>query len=107
MATLALRDCSYLKQSVGFGWRPFCHSLSIMSGRIDELRIEVTGDEIMVFLPATSYGITYYKATDSPQLLAKDFGLKNDSRAPITYAEFLARAWQAANDKARDLGWIV
>jgi hypothetical protein len=78
-----------------------------MSGRIDELRIEVMGDEIMVILPATSYGITYYKPANSPQLLAKDFRSKSDSRAPITYAEFLARAWQAANDKARELGWIV
>jgi hypothetical protein len=78
-----------------------------MSGRSDELRIEVLGDEIMVILPATSYGVTYYKPDDSSQLLAKDFQSKNDSRAPITEAEFLARAWQAANDKARELGWIV
>jgi hypothetical protein len=78
-----------------------------MSDRVDELRIEVIGDEIMVFLPATSYGITYYKPANSPQLVAKDFGLKNDSRAPITYAVFLARARQAADAKARELGWIA
>jgi hypothetical protein len=78
-----------------------------MSGRVDELRIEVIGDEIMVFLPATSYGVTYYKPTNSPQLGAKNFRLKHDSRAPITYAEFLARARQVADAKARELGWIV
>lgn len=61
----------------------------------------------MVILPATSYGVTYYKPAGSSQLLAKNFHSKNDSRAPITEAEFLARAWQAANDKARELGWIV
>jgi hypothetical protein len=65
------------------------------------------GDEIMVILPATSYGVTDYKPAKSPQLLAKDSPSKNDSRAPITCAEFLARAWQAANEKARELGWIV
>ena len=73
----------------------------------DQLRIEVLGNEIVVILPATSYGITYYKPANSPQLLAKDFYSKVDSRAPITYAEFLARAWNAANEKARELGWIV
>ena len=78
-----------------------------MSDRIDLLRVEVVGDEIIVILPATSYGITYYKPANSPQLLAKDFRSKVDSGAPITYAEFLACAWHAANKKARELGWIV
>jgi hypothetical protein len=27
--------------------------------------------------------------------------------AAMTLSEFLARAWKAANDKARELGWIV
>ena len=40
------------------------------------------------------------------QLLAKDTS-KVDSRAPITFAEFLAHAWEAANAKARELGWIA
>jgi hypothetical protein len=78
-----------------------------MSNLSDQLRVEVVGEEIIVILPATSYGITYYKPANSPQLLAKDSRSKNDSRAPITYADFLARAWQLANDKAREVGWIV
>ena len=77
-----------------------------MSSWTDRLRVEVLGDEIVVILPATSYGITYYKPANSPQLLAKDFRSKVDSRAPITYSDFLARAWQVANTKARELGWI-
>ena len=32
--------------------------------------------------------------------------MKDDSRVPITQAEFLERAWKLANDKARALGWI-
>jgi hypothetical protein len=78
-----------------------------MSALSEQLRVEVLGDEIVVILPATIYGVTYYKPANSPQLLAKNFLSKNDSRAPITQAEFLARAWQVANDKARELGWIV
>jgi predicted alpha/beta hydrolase family esterase len=73
----------------------------------ERLHVEVLNDEIIVILPATSYGVVYYKPSNSPQLLVKNFLSKNDSGAPITQAEFLARAWQAANAKARELGWIV
>jgi hypothetical protein len=73
----------------------------------DQLRVEVLGGEIVVILPATSYGVAYYKSANSPQLLAKDLQPKVDSQAPTTYSEFLDRAWQVANDKARELGWIV
>ena len=74
----------------------------------DQLRVEVLGDEIVVILPATSHGMSYWKPANSPpQLLAKDFRSKVDSRAPISYSDFLAPAWQVANPKARELGWIV
>ena len=73
----------------------------------ERLHVEVLNDEIIVILPATSYGVVYYKPAYSAQLLVKNFLSKNDSGAPITQAEFLARAWQAANAKARELGWIV
>jgi predicted alpha/beta hydrolase family esterase len=78
-----------------------------MSGRVDALRVEVLEDEIIVILPATSYGVVYHKPANAPQLLVKNFLSKNDSGAPMTQAEFFSRAWQAANDKARELGWIV
>jgi hypothetical protein len=32
---------------------------------------------------------------------------QHDQKGPITRAQFLARAWKLANDKARELGWIV
>jgi hypothetical protein len=95
------------KVGVGFGRRPFCCSFLSMSSRNEQLRIEVLGEEIIIILPATSYGVTFYKSDNSPQLLVRNFLSKSDSRAPITEAEFLARAWQAANNKARELGWIV
>jgi hypothetical protein len=72
-----------------------------------DLHLEVVDDEIIVTLPGASYTVTYHKPAEPPQLLAKDFPRKDDSRAPITHAEFLARAWKLANAKARELGWIV
>ena len=71
------------------------------------LRIDVVDDEIIVALPGTSYSGTYYKLPNSPQLLAKRIANKDDPRVPMTLSEFLARAWRIANDKARELGWIV
>ena len=39
----------------------------------DQLRVEVLGDEIVVILPAASYGMSYWKPANSPpQLLAKE-----------------------------------
>ena len=73
----------------------------------DQLRVEVLGDEMALILPATSYGVTHYKPANSGQLLARDFRSKVDSGAPISYSDFLARACQVANAKARELGWIV
>ena len=61
------------------------------------LRIDVVDDDIIVSLPGTSYSVTYFKRANSPQLLAK----------PIALSDFLSRAWRVANDKARELGWIV
>jgi hypothetical protein len=71
------------------------------------LHIDVVDDEIIVTLPLTSYTVTYYKPTNSPQLLAKRIANKNDPRVPVTLSEFLVRAWKAANDRARELGWIT
>jgi hypothetical protein len=70
------------------------------------LRVEVRDDEIIITLPGTAYMVTYHKPIDSPQLLARYFPRKNDSRVPLTQAEFLTRAWKLANHKARELGWI-
>ena len=63
-----------------------------------ELRVEVLGDEIIVILPATSYGLTYSKPGNSPNLVAKNYVPKIDAGAPMTHVEFLAKAWLAAND---------
>jgi hypothetical protein len=69
-----------------------------MKPDIAHIQFEVWDDEIIVSLPGTSYGVMYYKPASSPQLLA---------RTELTQAEFLATAWRLANDKARELRWIM
>ena len=72
------------------------------------LHVDVQGDDIIVTLPGTSYVVTYYRATAFPQqLLTKSHSGREDQNAPMTQAEFHARAWKAANDKAKGLGWIL
>jgi hypothetical protein len=63
-----------------------------MIGPSEELRVEVLGDEIIVILPATSYGVTNHNPAGSRGLLLKNFLSKDASGAPITQAGFLARA---------------
>jgi hypothetical protein len=78
-----------------------------MTGEWRGLDIEVRDGGIIIVLPGTNYRVTYYKPPNSPQLLAKNFTNEDDTRVPMTSAEFLAIAWRLANDKARELGWIV
>jgi hypothetical protein len=72
-----------------------------------KVRVTVVDDELIVTLPGSYYSVTYYKPEGSPQLLAKNIADRDDLRLPMTGAEFLAKAWSLANDKARELGWIV
>jgi hypothetical protein len=64
------------------------------------------GDELIVFVPGTDYVAIFYRATPS-ELLAKSHAGHEGGSAPMTRAVFHGRAWQAANAKARELGWIV
>jgi hypothetical protein len=49
--------------------------------------------------------VTYRKADDKPELIVTN--MRRDSDPSIRQRDFLARAWRIANDKARELGWIV
>jgi hypothetical protein len=71
-----------------------------------DLRIEVRSDQIVVSLPRSLYRVTYRKPANSLQLLAENIPDKEDRYAPMKLADFLAKAWKLANDKARELGWI-
>ena len=70
------------------------------------LHCQMRDDEIVVTLPGTTYTVTYYKLDGFPQLLARLISDKDDKRLALTRSEFLRQAWKAANNKARELGWI-
>ncbi len=71
------------------------------------LEVDVLHNEITVTVPGTNYMATYYKPRDSRILIAKRMSSEDDQRTSMTLSEFLGGAWWAANDKARELGWIV
>jgi hypothetical protein len=66
----------------------------------DNFEVDVEGDTIVVWDPVTHFYAIYSKPSDEPQLILK-------RRRPTKDHALLARSWQAANDKARELGWIV
>jgi hypothetical protein len=59
--------------------------------------VEVQGAEIIVTLPNTNYTVTYYKPSNSPQLLAKRFPGKDDPTVRMTPATSLQWTWLKAN----------
>jgi len=71
----------------------------------ESLYIEVEGDVIIVTLPGTTLRVNYSKPKKSDGLVA--FGIHGDKDAGVSQVDFLVRAWRIANDKARELGWIV
>jgi len=73
---------------------------------IPALRV-AAGSEIVITASDSDYAMTYHKPASSPQLLARSFPRKEDRRVSMTLADFLTAAHKLANDKARELGWIV
>ena len=63
------------------------------------LRVVVDRDDIIITQPDTKSLAIYFKPRGQPYLVAKD--------APVGTQEFRTRAWEAANAKARELGWIA
>ena len=68
------------------------------------IHVAVVDDAIIVTMPGTRYSVTYRKG-DEPWLLASDS--YDDLDFPSRKHTFRARAYTAANDKARELGWIA
>jgi hypothetical protein len=69
-----------------------------------DVQVAVEDGAIIVTLPGTSFCVVYRKGAD-PWLLVSN--IRDDPNSPISKYTFRARAWTAANDKARELGWIV
>jgi hypothetical protein len=67
------------------------------------LRVEVQGFYILVAMRGTCL-MAKYRKQEAPWL-AMD-GYADDSEAPIIFKEFRTLAWEAANEKAGDLGWV-
>jgi hypothetical protein len=68
--------------------------------------LSVEGTSIVVTMPGTSYLATYLKTADEPGLMQSS-AMSVEKEAPAqTRKEFEASAWEAANVKARELGWI-
>jgi len=74
---------------------------------VNLLDVEVWGSGIIVTLPGTNYWVTYFKEKESPGLFPADIANKDDPRVTMTAAEFLAKAWKLANERARELGWVT
>jgi hypothetical protein len=75
--------------------------------RRQKVTVEVGGDVLVVTMPGTGFSITYEK-TEENQLIASSFHARtrpNETRK-VTFPKFLSLAWTAANEKARELGWI-
>jgi hypothetical protein len=68
-----------------------------------KLKVEVQGAHILVAMRGTCFRAKYRKQV-APWLALDDWA--EDADAPITFKEFYALAWEAANEKARELGWV-
>jgi len=75
----------------------------IKSGSEIGLRVTVRDEAITVMLPATWFTVTYRKVPDLRDLT----NVVDDRRVAVKKADFLVRASRIANNKARELGWIV
>lgn len=76
--------------------------------RRSKITVEVLDDEILVTMPGTSFSIVYEK-TKNNQLIASSFSGRKvqDERSTVSFPHFLSLAWTAANEKAKEIGWIV
>jgi hypothetical protein len=66
----------------------------------DAIEVVVQGGDLIVTLPTSKFRAVYYKPAGQPQLILRE-------RTKTDDYELLADVWKAANDKARELGWIV
>jgi hypothetical protein len=64
------------------------------------LEVMVQGGAIIVTLPSSRFRAVYYKPHGQPQLILRE-------RTKTEDYDLLSETWKAANDKARELGWIV
>ena len=70
------------------------------------LEVEVLNNrDIVVTHPDTGFSVTYRKDGDAPMLVAID-GIEIDRFADPEKLNFIVKAWKAAYQKARAVGWL-
>jgi hypothetical protein len=90
------------------------NALGFLDARKRKVVVRVAGNKIIVTLPGTNFNVTYERSSDGAAesssdgaaLVARSFGGRRDEGDKVKLPVFLASAWTAANDKARELGWI-
>ena len=70
------------------------------------LSVTVEGTSIVVTMPGTSFRTTFFKTADELGLMQSSATSVEKEAPAQTRKEFEASAWEAANVKARELGWI-
>ncbi len=72
-----------------------------------KIHVEVLGDEIVVTMPGTDFSIVYEKVEDN-RLIASTFSARKvqNKTCKVSFPHFLSLAWGAANERAREIGWI-
>ena len=78
--------------------------MSLMEKSTSNIQVGVEGDEIVVM--GTVFLLAYRKPFDLPHLVLTRSRVAPTTAAPAIIA-FRAQAFEAANSKARELGWIV
>jgi hypothetical protein len=63
-------------------------------------RLIVVARDGEIVVSVAGFKAVYYKPTNQPELILR-------RRTETADYELLAQVWQAANDEARELGWIV
>jgi hypothetical protein len=80
--------------------------LGFLGARKRKVVVRVAGNKIIVTLPGTNFNVTYERSSDGAALVVRSFGGRRDEGDKVKLPVFLASAWTATNDKARELGWI-
>ena len=70
------------------------------------LKVEVNGNVIAVSLTGTAYRVLFRHRPDQSGLF-QDAQLSVDKEAPMAHRDLEAIAWEAASQKARELGWTA
>jgi hypothetical protein len=76
-----------------------CHHYGVF-GTVPQLSFQVQEIDGDLVVTSGDFRAVYYKPSDHPLLVLRSRTITDDHA-------LLARAWQAADAKARELGWIV